>query len=49
MTTATKLTLLRVIMIPAFMAVFLLGYNWVALAIFILADRKSTRLNSSHD
>ena len=38
MTTATKLTLLRVIMIPAFMAVFLLGYNWVALAIFILAS-----------
>ena len=25
-------------MIPAFMAVFLLGYNWVALAIFILAS-----------
>ena len=38
MTTATKLTLLRVIMIPAFMAVFLLGYNWVALGIFILAS-----------
>ena len=32
------MTLLRVIMIPAFMAVFLLGYNWVALAIFILAS-----------
>ena len=38
MTTASKLTLLRVVMIPAFMAVFLLGYNWVALAIFILAS-----------
>lgn len=38
MTTATKLTLLRVVMIPAFMAVFLLGYNWAALAIFILAS-----------
>ena len=38
MTTASKLTLLRVAMIPAFMAVFLLGSHWVALAIFILAS-----------
>lgn len=38
MTTASKLTLLRVIMIPAFMAVFLLGNHWVALAIFVVAS-----------
>ena len=38
MTTATKITLARVIMIPAFMALFLLGLNWWALAIFILAS-----------
>lgn len=38
MTTASKLTLLRVLMIPAFMAVFLLGNHYVALAIFILAS-----------
>ena len=33
-----KLTILRVLMIPAFMAVFLLGSHWAALAIFILAS-----------
>ena len=38
MTTATKITLVRVILIPAFMALFLLGYNWIALAVFILAS-----------
>ena len=38
MTTASKLTILRVLMIPAFMAVFLLGNHWIALGIFILAS-----------
>ena len=38
MTTASKITLLRVAMIPAFMVILLLGYNWVALAIFIVAS-----------
>lgn len=38
MTTATKITLLRVAMIPAFMAVFLMGYNWAALIIFAVAS-----------
>lgn len=38
MTTASKLTLLRVAMIPAFMALLLLGYSWMALAVFILAS-----------
>ena len=38
MTTASKLTLLRVALIPVFMAVFLLGSHWVALAVFILAS-----------
>lgn len=38
MTTASKLTLLRVLMIPAFMAVFLMGNHWVALAIFVVAS-----------
>lgn len=38
MTTATKITLARVILIPAFMALFLLGYNRIALAVFILAS-----------
>ena len=38
MTTASKLTLLRVVMIPAFMALLLLGFSWFALAVFILAS-----------
>lgn len=38
MTTASKLTLLRVVMIPVFMALLLLGYSWIALAVFILAS-----------
>ena len=41
MTTATKLTLLRIILIPVFLLVLYLGFpgaNWVALAVFILAS-----------
>lgn len=38
MTTASKLTILRVVMIPLFMAAMLLGYQWIALALFILAS-----------
>ncbi len=38
MTTATKFTILRVLMIPVFMALFLLGYNWVAMSVFIVAS-----------
>ncbi len=38
MTTASKLTLLRVVMIPFFMAALLLGWRWAALAVFILAS-----------
>lgn len=38
MTTASKLTLLRIVMIPAFMALLLLGHPWMALAVFILAS-----------
>ena len=41
MNTANKLTMLRVVMIPAFMAVLYLGFpgaNYVALAIFALAS-----------
>ena len=41
MTTANKLTLLRVILIPVFLIVLYWGFpgaNWVALAIFILAS-----------
>ncbi|MCD8002300.1 MAG: CDP-diacylglycerol--glycerol-3-phosphate 3-phosphatidyltransferase [Oscillospiraceae bacterium] len=41
MTTANKLTLLRVILIPVFLIVFYWGFpgaSWVALAIFILAS-----------
>jgi len=38
MTTATKFTILRVLMIPLFMVLFLLGYNWVAMAVFIVAS-----------
>jgi len=37
-TTASKLTILRVLMIPAFMAVLLLGNHWIALSIFIVAS-----------
>lgn len=38
MTTASKITLVRVAMIPIFMALLLLGFRWAALAVFILAS-----------
>ena len=38
MTTASKITLVRVAMIPIFMVLLLLGYRWAALAVFILAS-----------
>lgn len=38
MTTASKITLARVAMIPVFMIVLLLGYNWLALIIFAIAS-----------
>ena len=38
MTTASKITLARVALIPVFMAVMLLGYNWAALIIFAIAS-----------
>jgi len=38
MTTASKLTVLRVLMIPAFMAALLRWNRWAALAIFVLAS-----------
>ncbi|MCL2587988.1 MAG: CDP-diacylglycerol--glycerol-3-phosphate 3-phosphatidyltransferase [Oscillospiraceae bacterium] len=38
MTTASKITLVRIALIPAFMAVALLGYQILALAIFVLAS-----------
>lgn len=38
MTTASKITLARVAMIPVYMIVLLMGYNWAALAIFAIAS-----------
>ena len=38
MTTASKITLARVAMIPVFMIVLLLGHNWAALIIFAIAS-----------
>jgi len=38
MTTASKITLARVALIPVFMAVLLLGNNWLALVIFAVAS-----------
>lgn len=38
MTTASKITLARVAMIPVFMVVLLLGFNWAALIIFAVAS-----------
>ena len=38
MTTASKITLLRVAMIPVFMVVLLMGFNWAALVIFAVAS-----------
>ncbi len=45
MTTATKLTLLRIVLIPVFLLILYLGFpgaNWVALAVFILASITDT-------
>lgn len=45
MTTATKLTLARIVMIPLFLLVLYLGFpgaKWVALAVFILASLTDT-------
>ena len=45
MTTATKLTLVRIVLIPVFLAVLYWGFpgaNWVALGIFILASVTDT-------
>ena len=38
MTTASKITLARVVMIPVFMVLLLLGYNIPALVVFIVAS-----------
>ena len=38
MTTATKITLARVALIPVFMVVLLLGYEWPAMLIFAIAS-----------
>ena len=38
MTTASKITLLRVAMIPVFMVVLLMGFHWAALVIFAVAS-----------
>lgn len=38
MTTASKITLARVALIPVFMLVLLLGYHWAALIIFAVAS-----------
>ena len=38
MTTASKLTLLRVALIPVFMALLLCGFEWAALIVFIFAS-----------
>ena len=38
MTTASKITLARVVMIPVFMVLLLLGYNIPALIVFIVAS-----------
>lgn len=38
MTTATKITLARVALIPVFMVVLLLGYKWPAMLIFAIAS-----------
>lgn len=38
MTTASKITLVRVLMIPVFMVLLLLGYNIAALVVFIVAS-----------
>lgn len=38
MTTASKITLVRVLMIPVFMVLLLMGHNLLALAVFIIAS-----------
>jgi len=38
MTTASKITILRILLIPAFMATALLGFQLVALLLFVLAS-----------
>jgi CDP-diacylglycerol--glycerol-3-phosphate 3-phosphatidyltransferase len=38
MTTASKITLVRVVMIPVFMALLLTGHSYLALAVFIIAS-----------
>ena len=38
MTTASKITLARVALIPVFMALLLLEYNWLALVVFAVAS-----------
>ena len=38
MTTASKITLVRVALIPVFMALLLMGYHWLALVIFAVAS-----------
>ena len=38
MTTASKITLARVALIPVFMVVLMLGYHWLALVIFAVAS-----------
>ena len=38
MTTASKITLARVALIPVFMVLLLLGFNWIALAVFAIAS-----------
>ena len=38
MTTASKITLARVVMIPVFMVFLLLNWNWAALAVFVIAS-----------
>ena len=38
MTTASKITLARVVMIPAFMTLLLLGYRYWAFGVFVLAS-----------
>ena len=38
MTTASKITLVRVCLIPVFMVLLILGHNYAALAVFIIAS-----------
>lgn len=38
MTTASKITMVRVVLIPVFMALLLCGYSYAAFAVFVLAS-----------